>query len=55
MSRTDELLAGLPEMDLGHLRSEWKSLYGSETPRAMSKELLRIAIAIGSKNRSSAA
>ena len=45
MSRTDELLAGLAEMNLQSLRDEWEVLSGDEAPPAMSKELLRLAIA----------
>ena len=45
MSRTDELLAGIAEMDLQSLRDQWEHLSGDEAPPAMSKELLRLAIA----------
>jgi hypothetical protein len=45
MSRTAELLAGIAEMDLQSLRDQWEHLSGDEAPPAMSKELLRLAIA----------
>jgi hypothetical protein len=44
MSGMDHLLAQLDNMDLQQLRSDWKRLFGSDTPPAMSKELLRLAI-----------
>ena len=45
MSKAEELLAGLTGMDLKSLRDEWKRLSDDEAPPAMSKELLRLAIA----------
>jgi hypothetical protein len=45
MSKTGDLLARIRAMDLQALREEWKKLLGDEAPRAMSKELLRLAIA----------
>ncbi|PZF75821.1 DUF2924 domain-containing protein [Aestuariivirga litoralis] len=45
MSRTEELLAELAGMDLKSLRVEWKRLSDDDAPPAMSKELLRLAIA----------
>ena len=45
MSRTDGILAGLGDMDLQSLREEWERLSGDDASPAMSKELLRLAIA----------
>lgn len=41
----DEMLKGIEAMDLQALRDQWEELSGDEAPRAMSKELLRLAVA----------
>lgn len=45
MSKMDEMLKGIEAMDLQALRDQWEELSGDEAPRAMSKELLRLAVA----------
>jgi len=45
MSKMDEILAGIEAMDLQALRVQWEERSGDEAPRAMSKELLRLAVA----------
>lgn len=45
MSKVDEMLEGIEAMDLQTLRDQWEELYRVEFPRAMSKELLRLAVA----------
>ena len=45
MSKMDEVLAGIEAMDLHALRNRWAELCGDQSPRAMSKELLRLAVA----------
>lgn len=39
------MLEGIEAMDLQALRDQWGELSGDEAPRAMSKELLRLAVA----------
>lgn len=39
------MLKGIEAMDLQALRDQWEELSGDEAPRAMSKELLRLAVA----------
>ena len=45
MSKMGEMLQGIEAMDLQALRDRWEELSGDEAPRAMSKELLRLAVA----------
>ncbi len=45
MSKMDEVLAGIEAMDLHALRNRWAELCGDQSPRTMSKELLRLAVA----------
>jgi hypothetical protein len=45
MSKIDEVLEGIEAMDLHALRNQWEELSGDKAPRAMSKELLRNAVA----------
>ena len=40
-----EALSRLPELDIGELRRQWRSLYKAEAPRHLSRELLVRAIA----------
>ena len=40
-----EALSRLPELDIGELRQQWRSLYKAEAPRYLSRELLVRAIA----------
>jgi hypothetical protein len=40
-----EALSRLPELDIGELRQQWRSLYKAEAPRHLSRELLVRAIA----------
>ena len=45
MSKMDEMLQGIKALDLQALRDHWEERSGDEAPRAMSKELLRLAAA----------
>src|SRR5271169_1902209 len=40
-----EALSRLPELDIGELRRQWRSLYKTEAPRHLSRELLVRAVA----------
>jgi hypothetical protein len=40
-----EALSRLPELDIGELRRQWRSLYKAEAPRHLSRELLVRAVA----------
>ncbi|HEX3418161.1 MAG TPA: DUF2924 domain-containing protein [Stellaceae bacterium] len=40
-----EALSRLPELDIGELRRQWRSLYKAEAPRHLSRQLLVRAIA----------
>jgi hypothetical protein len=45
MNKMDEMLEGIEAMELQALRDQWEELSGDGAPRAMSKELLRLAVA----------
>src|SRR5271169_2264532 len=40
-----EALSRLPELDIGEMRRQWRSLYKAEAPRHLSRELLVRAVA----------
>jgi hypothetical protein len=40
-----EALSRLPELDIGELRQQWRSLYKTQAPRHLSRELLVRAVA----------
>jgi hypothetical protein len=40
-----EALSGLPELDIGELRQQWRGLYRAEAPPHLSRELLVRAVA----------
>lgn len=45
MNKRDEVLNVIEAMNLDDLREQWEKLSGNKPPRAMSKELLRLAVA----------
>lgn len=45
MNKMDGILQGIEAMDLQAVRDQWEELSRDEAPRAMSKELLRRAVA----------
>lgn len=45
MNKVDGLLQGIEAMDLQAVRDQWEELSGDQAPRAISKELLRLAVA----------